>query len=77
MRAALAQLLGDGTRSPLRLITHPVAARRTIAHFGPVIVVTRSSNTLRLYNGRRLVRTFPVATGQAIYPTPEPGSGGS
>jgi lipoprotein-anchoring transpeptidase ErfK/SrfK len=70
MRAALAQLLGDGTRSPLHLLTHTVAARTTVAHFGPVIVVTRSSNTLGLYDGRKLVRTFPVATGQAIYPTP-------
>ncbi len=70
MRAALAQLLADGTRAPLKLITRPVPAARTIARFGPVIVVTRSTNTLRLYSGRRLVRTFPVATGQAIYPTP-------
>jgi lipoprotein-anchoring transpeptidase ErfK/SrfK len=35
-----------------------------------VIVVTRGVNTLRLYDGRRLIRTFPVATGQSIYPTP-------
>ena len=35
-----------------------------------MIVVTRGANTLRLYEGRKLVRTFPVATGQAIYPTP-------
>jgi lipoprotein-anchoring transpeptidase ErfK/SrfK len=70
MRAALSQLLRDGTRAPLRLLTHTVTARRTVAHFGPVIVVTRGANTLRLYNGRTLVRTFPVATGQAIYPTP-------
>ena len=32
--------------------------------------MTRAANTLRLYDGRKLVRTFPVATGQAIYPTP-------
>ena len=30
----------------------------------------RGANTLRLYDGRKLVRTFRVATGQAIYPTP-------
>jgi len=35
-----------------------------------VIVVDREQNKLRLYNGRTLVRVFPVATGQAIYPTP-------
>ena len=70
MLGALPRLLSDGTRAPLQLITRPVPAKRTVAHFGPVIVVTRATNTLRLYNGRKLVRTFPVATGQAIYPTP-------
>jgi lipoprotein-anchoring transpeptidase ErfK/SrfK len=32
--------------------------------------VDRGTNTLRLYNGPKLVRTFRVATGQSIYPTP-------
>lgn len=70
MRAALAQLLRNGTRAPLRLITKPVPAKITAAHYGPVVVITRGVNVLRLYEGRRLVRTFRVATGQAIYPTP-------
>jgi lipoprotein-anchoring transpeptidase ErfK/SrfK len=70
MRAALAELLRDGTREPLTLVTHPVAPTRTEATFGPVVVVTRGVNTLRLYDGPNLVRTFSVATGQAIYPTP-------
>jgi lipoprotein-anchoring transpeptidase ErfK/SrfK len=70
MRAALGQLLRDGERAPLQLITHPVEPAKTVASFGPVIVVTRGANTLRLYDGRSLVRTFRVATGQAIYPTP-------
>jgi lipoprotein-anchoring transpeptidase ErfK/SrfK len=70
MRAALAELLRDGTREPLTLLTHPVAPKRTETNFGPVVIVTRGVNTLRLYDGPNLVRTFPVATGQAIYPTP-------
>ena len=70
MRAALAELLRDGTRAPLTLLTHPVAPKRTEANFGPVVVITRGVNTLRLYDGPNLVRTFRVATGQAIYPTP-------
>jgi len=70
MHAALVQLLQDGTRAPLQLLTQAVPAQRTVANFGPVIVITRGVNTLKLYNGRRLVRTFRVATGQAIYPTP-------
>lgn len=70
MSAALERLLRDGTRTPLKLITRAVPARRTTAHFGPILVVTRGINTLRLYDGKKLVRTFPVATGQSIYPTP-------
>jgi lipoprotein-anchoring transpeptidase ErfK/SrfK len=70
MVGAIGQLLQDGSRSPLGLIAHPLPAKRTVASIGPVIVVTRATNTLRLYDGRKLVRTFAVATGQSIYPTP-------
>ena len=70
MHAALVQLLQDGTRAPLQLLTQLLPATRTVANFCPVIVITRGTNTLRLYDGRALVRTFRVATGQAIYPTP-------
>jgi lipoprotein-anchoring transpeptidase ErfK/SrfK len=70
MQTALTQVLREGTREPLTLLTHPVAPKRTAASYGPVIVIDRSSNTLRLFDGTALVRTFRVATGQAIYPTP-------
>jgi lipoprotein-anchoring transpeptidase ErfK/SrfK len=70
MKAAITQQLRNGTRAPLQLLTRVVEPRRTPANFGPVIVVTRGVNTLRLYDGPSLVRTFRVATGQAIYPTP-------
>jgi lipoprotein-anchoring transpeptidase ErfK/SrfK len=57
-----------GTRTlivaPLKKLTAPAATRE------PVIVIHRGSNRLYLYYGTRLVRTFPVATGQPIYPTP-------
>jgi lipoprotein-anchoring transpeptidase ErfK/SrfK len=33
-------------------------------------VIDRYANRLRLYDGRKLVRTFGVATGQSVYPTP-------
>jgi lipoprotein-anchoring transpeptidase ErfK/SrfK len=36
----------------------------------PVIVIHRGANRLYLYNGTHLVRVFPVATGQAAWPTP-------
>jgi lipoprotein-anchoring transpeptidase ErfK/SrfK len=70
MGAAIGQLLRTGTRDPLTLLTDAVPPKRTVADFGPVIVITRGANTLRLYRGMRLVRTFRVATGQSIYPTP-------
>jgi lipoprotein-anchoring transpeptidase ErfK/SrfK len=70
MGAAIGDLLRSGGRTPLTLLTSAVPPKHTVAGFGPVIVVNRGANTLRLYNGSRLVRTFPVATGQAIYPTP-------
>jgi len=70
MRTALAQVLQEGARAPLTLVTHTVAPTRTAATFGPVIVISRGTNTLRLFHGTALVRTFSVATGQAIYPTP-------
>ena len=70
MASALGQVLRDGTRAPLTLLTHPVAPVRAPDTFGLVIVITRGTNTLRLYRGRALVRSFRVATGQAIYPTP-------
>ena len=70
MQAALGQALRYGKRQSLVLVTHPVAPRRTVASFGPVIVISRGANELTLYDGASLVRTFRVATGQAIYPTP-------
>jgi lipoprotein-anchoring transpeptidase ErfK/SrfK len=70
MGAAIGDLLRSGDRAPLALLTRVVAPRRTVAAFGPVIVVNRGANTLRLYTGMQLVRTFRVATGQSIYPTP-------
>ena len=35
-----------------------------------MITINRSTNRLTLYDDGKLYRTFPVATGQAIYPTP-------
>jgi lipoprotein-anchoring transpeptidase ErfK/SrfK len=37
---------------------------------GPIVVIRRGSNRLSLYHGPKLVRAFPVATGQPAYPTP-------
>jgi lipoprotein-anchoring transpeptidase ErfK/SrfK len=36
----------------------------------PIVVIGRYANRLFLYDGPKLVSTFPVATGQSRYPTP-------
>jgi lipoprotein-anchoring transpeptidase ErfK/SrfK len=58
----------NGTRAvivaPLRTLTAASVGSE------PVIVIHRGINRLYLYNGVRLVRVFPVATGQPAWPTP-------
>ncbi len=61
------QIVG-GTRT---VIVAPVKTLpATSATSEPVIVIHRGINRLHLYNGTHLVRIFPVATGQAAWPTP-------
>jgi lipoprotein-anchoring transpeptidase ErfK/SrfK len=54
----------------IRVAAKALAPERTVAKFGPVIVIRRGANELRYYLGAKLVRKFGVATGQAVYPTP-------
>ena len=54
----------------LRPAARTVAPTVTSGNFGAVIVIHRGSNVLHLYNGASPWRTFQVATGQSIYPTP-------
>jgi hypothetical protein len=70
LSGSIAHALHTPRRAPLRLPMKPVAAAVTKADFGPVVVIARESRKLTLYDGRRVVRTFPIATGQASYPTP-------
>ncbi len=66
--AGIERALGSNTRLSLRF-----ASKQTAAGAAPpssVIVINRSLNRLSLYDGSKLTRRFPVATGQAIYPTP-------
>jgi hypothetical protein len=62
--------LAVARRPLLRPAARTVAPSVTSSNFGSVIVIYRGSNQLHLYNGSRPWRTFQVATGQAIYPTP-------
>jgi lipoprotein-anchoring transpeptidase ErfK/SrfK len=74
LRQLTAQRIVRALQSPkihrVRVAAKIVEPMRTIADFGPVIVVRRSSNELRYYVGAQLMRTFGVATGQSVYPTP-------
>jgi lipoprotein-anchoring transpeptidase ErfK/SrfK len=74
LRQLTAQRIVRAIASPkirrIRVATTAVAPQRTVADFGPVIVIRRGANELRYYVGAKLVRTFGVATGQSIYPTP-------
>ena len=58
----------SGARStvvvPMRVLTAPDV--QPVA----IIVIHRAANRLALFHGERWIRTFPVATGQPIYPTP-------
>ena len=65
-------LIRDEIRSGDRTtIVAPVrVTNATAVKSGPIIVIHRGINRLYLYDGTRYLRSFPVATGQAIYPTP-------
>ncbi|MFL5927790.1 MAG: L,D-transpeptidase family protein [Gaiellaceae bacterium] len=68
-RRVIAALRGN-SRLPVRVHTKVVAPAITADLFAEVIVINRSLNRLYLYSTAKLWRTFPVATGQSIYPTP-------
>jgi lipoprotein-anchoring transpeptidase ErfK/SrfK len=69
-RRAIRSALAAGTRDGIRLRFLRVLPSVTVRDLGAVILIRRGSNSLTLYDGRKVVRTFGVATGQATYPTP-------
>ena len=70
MTNGLAYMLKTNRRDVVPLLTESVPPKVTPDNFGPVIVVFRDSKRLTLFDGPRAVRAFPIATGQAEYPTP-------
>jgi lipoprotein-anchoring transpeptidase ErfK/SrfK len=74
LRGLTAQRIARALQSPqirrTRVAVKVVEPKRTVAKFGPVIVIRRGANELRYYNGARLIKKFGVATGQSVYPTP-------
>ncbi len=63
--------LQANTRLPVQVRTKAVAPKVSVGTFAETIVINRSTNRLSLYDLGKLRRTFKVATGQAIYPTPK------
>ncbi len=70
MRQAIVGALKGHDRKPLELAARLVEPRVTPKNFGSVVVIKRESKQLHFYKGRKLVRKFGIATGQAQYPTP-------
>ncbi len=66
----ISRALAGAKQARVRAGVRVVAPTVTPTNFGPVIVIRRGANELRYYEGTRLVRTFGVATGQSVYPTP-------
>jgi hypothetical protein len=62
------ELVGS-TRTPLHFRTRTLKPGLTRSDIGAVILINRGLNRLTYFGGG-LMRRFPVATGQAIYPTP-------
>jgi lipoprotein-anchoring transpeptidase ErfK/SrfK len=61
----------DAVTVPIRTLRPAITANR----FGPAIVIRRGSKRLTLFRSRgvgamAVVRSFPIATGMAAYPTP-------
>jgi lipoprotein-anchoring transpeptidase ErfK/SrfK len=66
----VAAALAANSRLPVRVHTGKVAPAVEATTFDEVIVINREANHLYLFTHQKLQRTFGVATGQAIYPTP-------
>jgi hypothetical protein len=72
-KGAVAAILGalrQNRRTGVVLPFGDVPQQVTRGTFGPVIVIHRGANRLFLYKGMKPWRTFTVATGQSVYPTP-------
>jgi lipoprotein-anchoring transpeptidase ErfK/SrfK len=67
---AILNALRENRRTGVALPFEDVPPKIGRSSFGPVIVIHRGSNRLYLYRGMKPWRTFGVATGQSVYPTP-------
>jgi lipoprotein-anchoring transpeptidase ErfK/SrfK len=71
LAAAIERSLLQGRRDPVAVRFVRVEPKVRIRDLGPIVVIGRYANRLFLYQGgAELVAAFPVATGEARYPTP-------
>ena len=71
---ASARALAKGLRGSARtvkLVTRPVEPRVTAGRLGKTIEVNLSTNRLTFYQGLKVRKVYPVATGQPSFPTPQ------
>jgi lipoprotein-anchoring transpeptidase ErfK/SrfK len=66
----VAAALRSGRATTVKLPTRALRPDRSDAEAGTTITVDLSTNTLRLYQGLKLVKTYPVATARAGFATP-------
>lgn len=63
-------VVGQHTDAPVTLPLLPVAPKVTDDTVGKAIVVNRSTNMLQLFDGFKVIRTYPVATARFGFETP-------
>jgi lipoprotein-anchoring transpeptidase ErfK/SrfK len=67
---ALAKALRGNARK-VKLVTRPVDPKVTNDKLGKTIEVNLSTNRLTFYDGLKVRKVYPVATGQPSFPTPQ------
>jgi lipoprotein-anchoring transpeptidase ErfK/SrfK len=60
-----------GTTHKVKLVTRAVAPKVTAGKLGKTIEVNLSTNRLTFYDGLKVRKVYPVATGQPSFPTPQ------
>jgi lipoprotein-anchoring transpeptidase ErfK/SrfK len=68
-RALVKGLRGDARK--VKLVTRPVAPKITNDKLGKTIEINLSTNRLTFYDGLKVRKVYPVATGQPSFPTPQ------
>jgi lipoprotein-anchoring transpeptidase ErfK/SrfK len=67
---ALAKALRGNARK-VKLVTRPVDPKVTNDKLGKTIEINLSTNRLTFYDGLKVRKVYPVATGQPSFPTPQ------